>query len=179
MWRLLLMTGLRRGELCGLQWPDLEPELSTLKVRRQRVVEGPTSRVRDKRPKSQKSTRTLFLDPETLKTLIDSKTATKASGRSRYMFTGRTGQPLRPDNLTDRFNQIARSAGVPPIGPHQVRHLLASIYFDAGYGAHEVAERLGHDAATLMRYYTRVSAPRRRQASEYIAQLMSEPPQTA
>jgi integrase len=50
LWWLLLMTGLRRGELCGLQWCDLEPGLAILKVSRQRVVEDPGSRVREKRP---------------------------------------------------------------------------------------------------------------------------------
>jgi integrase len=43
--RLLLMTGRRRGELCGLMWRDLEPDLATLAVRRQRVVEDPASQV--------------------------------------------------------------------------------------------------------------------------------------
>ncbi|WBB89838.1 site-specific integrase [Verrucosispora sp. WMMC514] len=173
LWRLLLVTGLRRGELCGLQWRDLEPDLATLTVRRQRVVEDPASRVRDKPPKSHNSTRTLILDPATLKTL----TATTVTAGSRYMFTGRTGQPLRPDNVTSRFNHLATRAGVRPIGPHQIRHLLACTYLDAGYGIHEVAERLGHDPGTLMRYYTRINATRRQQATEHIAQLLTEPPQ--
>jgi integrase len=98
-----------------------------------------------------------------------------AVARSPYMFTGRTGQPLRPDNVTSRFNKLALAAGVRPIGPHQIRHLLASSLLDAGYGIHEVAERLGHDPGTLMRYYTRVSAARRRQATEDIAGLLFPP----
>jgi integrase len=91
------------------------------------------------------------------------------------MFTGRTGQPLRPDNLTHRFNQLATAAGVRPIGPHQIRHLIATRLLDTGYGIHEVAERLGHDPATLMRYYARVDATRRRQASHDIADLITCP----
>jgi integrase len=174
LWRLLLMTGLRRGELCGLMWRDLEPNLATLKVRRQRVVEDPGSRIREKPPKSHNSTRTLLLDPMTLKILTGAK-ANRATTASPYMFTGRTGQPLRPDNVTSRFNQLATAAGVRPIGPHQIRHLLASTLLDAGYGIHEVAERLGHDPGTLMRYYTRVNATRRRQATNHIAELLVPP----
>jgi hypothetical protein len=59
LWRLLLMTGLRRGELCGLMWRDLEPDLATLAVRRQRVVEDPSepgageaAQVAQRRPQS-------------------------------------------------------------------------------------------------------------------------------
>lgn len=115
LWRLLLVTGLRRGELCGLMRCDLEPDLATLKVCRQRVVEDPGSRVREKPPKSHNSTRTLLLDPVIVKILVDANA--KAGAASPYMFTGRTGQPLRPDNLSSRFNQLAIAAGVRPIGP--------------------------------------------------------------
>lgn len=59
--------------------------------------------------------------------------------------------------------------------PHQIRHLLASTLLDAGYGIHEVAERLGDDPGTLMRYYTRVNAARRRQATDHIAGLLAPP----
>jgi hypothetical protein len=135
------------------------------------VVEDPGSRVRVKPPKSHNGVRTLVLDPGTLG-LLGSVAAGPAS---RYLFAGRWGQPIRPDNLTDRFNQLAVAAQVRPIGPHQIRHLIASSLLDAGYGVHEVAERLGHDPATLMRYYTRVNATRRLQATDRIAELMTLP----
>jgi integrase len=80
---------------------------------------------------------------------------------------------LWPDNVTSRFNQLAAQAGVRPIGPHQIRHLLASTLLDDGYVIHEVAERLGHDPGTLMRYYTRVDAVRRRQTTDHIAGLLT------
>jgi len=169
LWRLLLVSGLRRGELCGLRCGDLEPLQGTLTVRRQLVVEDPGSRVRVKPPKSHNGVRTLVLDPVTL----DLLGPVAAGPAPRYLFAGRTGQAIRPDNLTDRFNQLAEAATVRPIGPHQIRHLVASTLLDAGYGVHEVAERLGHDPATLMRYYTRVSATRRLQATDRIAELMT------
>jgi integrase len=171
MWRLLLVTGLRRGELCGLRRGDLEPDQGTLTVCRQLVVEDPGSRVRVKRPKSHHGVRTLLLDPVTVKLLAEASDVPGPA--SSYLFTGRTHRALRPDNLTGRFNQLAVAAGVRPLGPHQIRHLTASSLLDAGYGIHEVAERLGHDPATLMRYYTRVNAARRRQATDDIAKLMA------
>jgi integrase len=173
LWRLLLMTGLRRGELCGLMWRGLEPDLATLAVRRQRVVEDPASQVREKPPKSHNGVRSLMLDPVTVATLTDTRPQTKAARVSAYMFTGRCGQPVRPDNVGSRCNRLAVGAGVRPIGPHQVRHLLASSLLDAGYGSTEVAERLGHDPATLMRYYSRVNATRRRQAADHTVALIA------
>jgi integrase len=171
MWRLLLVSGLRRGELCALRCGDLEPGQGTLTVRRQIVVEDPGSRIRVKPPKSHNGVRTLVLDPVTLGVL----TETAGGPASRYLFTGRSRQPMRPDNLTDRFNQLAIAAKVRAIGPHQIRHLIASCMLEAGYGIHEVAERLGHDPATLMRYYTRVNATRLRQADDQIADLVTPP----
>ena len=90
----------------------------------------------------------------------------KAEGDSYspYVFVGRTGMPLRPDNVTGQFNKTAVRVGVRPPGPHQLRHLLASSLLQLGYGIHEVAERLGHDPATMMKYYARVGASRRIQA---------------
>ena len=112
-----------------------------------------------------------MLDPVTLDLLAEA-----AGGlASRYLFTGRSCQPMWPDNLTDRFNELAVAAGVGPIGPHQIRHLIASSMLDGGYGIHEVAEWLGHYPGTLMRYYTRVNAIRRRRAAHQIADLVTPP----
>ncbi|GAA5179615.1 hypothetical protein GCM10023322_10120 [Rugosimonospora acidiphila] len=101
--------------------------------------------------------------------LIDTRPRSKTAGVSEYMF----GQPLGPDNVTSRFNQLVVRAGVRPIGPHQVRQLLASDLLDTGYGIPEVAERLGHDPGTLMRYYSRVNVVRRRQAADHIVELVA------
>ncbi|MEV0566854.1 tyrosine-type recombinase/integrase [Dactylosporangium sp. NPDC050588] len=160
------MTGLRRGELCGLRWRDLELDLAALTVRRQRVVEDSTSRVREK---THNGTRSLVLDPATLAVLTDVRPRSGRVLASGFMFTGRQGRPLRPDNVTHRFKQLAVAAGVRPLGPHQTRHLVASNLLDLGYGIAEVAERLGHDPATLMRYDSRVNAGRRRQAADDLA----------
>jgi len=169
MWRLLVVTGLRRGELAGLKWDDFDPMTGTIRVIRQRVVEGDDSTVREKRPKSSNSIRSIMLDEETAAMLG----RLRRVGCRAYMFTGRTNMPLRPDNITDRFNKLSVAAGVRQIGPHQVRHMLVSSLLDSGYGVHEVAERLGHDPATLMRYYTRVNAVRRRQAADHAAALVT------
>jgi len=148
----------RWGQIKPSQWGQIKPP-------------EPTSRVREKRPKSPNGVRTVVLDAETLHIL----TAAKTGSSSSHMFTGRTGTPLRPDNLTGRFNQLADAAGVRAIGPHQIRHMLVSSLLDAGYSLHEIAERLGHHPATL-RYYTRVHASRRAGAADNAAALLTPRP---
>jgi integrase len=65
---------------------------------------------------------------------------------------GRVRRQVDRGGLLRGFNQRAEAAKVRPIGPHQIRHLVASTLLDAGYGVHEVAERLGHDQSILMLY---------------------------
>jgi hypothetical protein len=122
--------GGQTGRTLGAHKPresdDLRPvwtlsDLATVTVRRQRVVEEPTSRVREKPTKSHNGARSLLLDAVTLRALIEFRPQSKAARVSGHMSTGRGGQPLRPDDVTSRFNQLAVAAGVRPIGPHQIR----------------------------------------------------------
>jgi hypothetical protein len=115
----------------------------------------------------------VVLDQVTVPAVIALRSPCEAQRVSGYMFTGRGGRPSRPGNVTSRFNQLAVAAGVPAIGRRQVRHLLASSLLDIGYGIREVPERLGRDPAMLMRYYSRVSAVRRRQAAGHIVDLVA------
>src|SRR4051812_11643478 len=87
------------------------PDVATLTVRRQRVVEDPTSRVREKPPKSHNGTRSLVLDPATLTVVTGARPRGRKALVPGYMFTGRHGQPLRPDNVTDRFNRLPGASG--------------------------------------------------------------------
>lgn len=169
LWRLLAVTGLRRGEACGLKWMDLNLRSGMLSVHRQRVVQEYPRMVVEKQPKSHNGFRTLALDEQTVELLRQAELASQ----SAYVFVGRTSMPLRPDNVTDQFNKTAVRVGVRPLGPHQLRHLLASSLLERGYGIHEVAERLGHDPGTLMKHYARVGAERRVQTGHDAALLMT------
>jgi integrase len=103
MWRLLLVSGLRRGELRGLWCGDVEPVQGTLMARRQLVVEDPGSRVGVKPPKSHSGVRTLLLDPVTLELLTTaaagpaSRYCSPAERAGRYgRTTSRPHGPIRP-----------------------------------------------------------------------------------
>jgi len=66
---------------------------------------------------------------------------------------------------------LTRKGGGAPIGPHQIRHLLVASLLDRGFSLHEIAERLGHDPATLQRFYARVHAERRAGLADIAATL--------
>ena len=99
----------------------------------------------------------------------------RQTGGVRYLFTGRTGRHLRPDNVTGRFNQVAVAAGVRPLGPHQIRHLIASNLLDAGYGITKSPSGSATTLPPFLRYYTGVNAARRLQATDHIADLLTSP----
>ncbi|MEV0133991.1 hypothetical protein AB0H83_36685 [Dactylosporangium sp. NPDC050688] len=83
------------------------------------------------------------------------------------------GQPLRPDNVSSRFNQLAAAAGVRPLGRTRSGTCSPRTCWISRYGIPEVAERLDHDPATLMRHYSRVNAGHRRQAADDLAELVA------
>ena len=103
LWRLLLVTGLRRGEVCGLRSGDVEPLQGTLTVCRQLVVEDPGSRVRVKPPKSHNGVRTLLLDPVTLDLL--------SAGRGGAGFAILVHRPYGPADPTGQSHRPIQPAG--------------------------------------------------------------------
>ncbi|WHT20675.1 tyrosine-type recombinase/integrase [Crossiella sp. CA-258035] len=147
-------TGLRRGELCGLRWEDVDLERRSLVVRRQVVEAG--SRVLVGKPKTRSGEdRVVDLDAGTVRVLsrwkssqsqMDSAAEVSASG---YVFTGPDGGRWHPSYITHRFAQLVSKAGVPRCRLHDLRHLCASLQLAAGVDIAIVSKRLGHSTYTI------------------------------
>lgn len=149
LWRLLAVTGLRRGELLGLTWDDVDLVLGEIKVRQTRVVTG-TGQVRIETPKTAAGRRAVTIDPGTVDALArlkdtQERTAARLGGwTSPYVATTQDGQPIYPKRLTDRFRATARAAGVPVIRLHDGRHSNVTLGIEGGVPVAVMSTRVGH-----------------------------------
>ena len=178
--RVMVATGARRAEVCGLRWSDVDQETGTLTVQRSyTLVPG----VRGDRPTKTRSARTVALDPVTLNELENAWAATRALAqqfgmnvelrRTGYIFAADpTGQSAwRPDTANARWVRARNAAGLPSVRLHDLRHFQATQLLDAGVPVPTVAARLGHiDGTTTMKIY----AHRTRRADELAAGVVAK-----
>jgi integrase len=158
-WHLALY-GLRRGEICGLTWTDIDLKARTLTVRAARVSIDGEAVVSS--PKTDRGRRTLPLSDALAKTLRKARRQRAAEQLaagslwhgSEYLITNEIGEPLHPDSLTDRWETLVRSAGVRRIRLHDARHTAGTLMHLEGVPIAVISAWLGHaDAAFTMRTY--------------------------
>lgn len=178
LWRTAAMTGLRRSEVVGLQWPDLDMDGARLSVRRAVVVVDGHLRV--KPPKTAKSRRTVELDAGTVATLREWRRrqleerlrAGEAWEPEEWVFSDELGRMLRPDGLDRRFRRLAEAAGLRPITFRQLRHSHATALLAAGEHPKVVQERLGHSSINVtLDIYSAVLPNMQREAVERLAHM--------
>jgi hypothetical protein len=147
---LFTTTGMRRGEVAGLRWTDVDLDTGRASPRRPRVVVNYDVVVSE--PKTAKGRRSLALDPATVAALREHRTRQVeqrlAVGPrwqdSGLVFTWPDGRAIHPQRFSNWFEQHTRAAGLPRIRLHDVRHSYATAALAAGIPAKIVSERLGH-----------------------------------
>ena len=154
LWLVAAATGLRRGELLGLRWDDVDLATPSLTVRRSlSVIKGDA---RLKQPKTSRC-RTLRLDATTATTFRQRREeqqrrrAAVLSWRNDWnlVFTQDDGAHLDPMQITQAFRVAVRDAPVPRIRLHDLRHTHATLLLQAGVPIKVVSERLGHAQISL------------------------------
>ena len=155
LYQLAALTGLRRGEVLGLCWTDLDLHARTLKVKQTLVmVEG---RAVFSTPKTDSGRRTVALDPRTVEVLRAHK-ATQGRVRlaagpawqdSGLVFTREDGRPLPPDWIYKRFVALVMAVGLPVISFHGLRHSHATALLGAGVDLKLASARLGHSSVRI------------------------------
>jgi integrase len=155
LWHVALTTGMRRGELLGLRWTDVDLDAGRLLVARSLVKAGNEVQISD--PKTEKSTRTIALDPRTVQVLRDhhkrqaeERLAWGPAYRSEdLVFAREKGDPFHPDGLSGMFEAAVKRAGLPRIRFHDLRHVSAALAIRAGVHAKVLSERLGHSSIAI------------------------------
>ncbi len=152
LFHLVALTGLRRGEVCGLRWGDVDLDVGVLSVaRQQRQTAG---RVAVAPPKSQAGVREVALDHTTVtaprqqryRQQVEQGAAGARWVESGYVFTFPDGRALSPDRLTRIFADVVRASGLPPVTIHVLRHGAATMALAAGGGLKTVQAMLGHSS---------------------------------
>jgi integrase len=152
---LLATTGMRRGEVLGARWQDVDLDEAWLAVRQTLIAVGYEVQVSE--PKTERSRRRIGLDAATV-TALRAHRARQLQERlawgeawtdSGLVFTKEDGTPLHPHSLSQFFEKRARAAGLPPIRLHDLRHSYATAALGAGVPTRVLSERLGHSSTAL------------------------------
>jgi len=179
LWHLLVMTGMRRGEVCGLRWDDVDLEAGRLSVRRALIPYG--DGVITSEPKTAKGRRAIALDPGTIEALkaqaarqlADQEEWEGAWSDSGYVFTREDGEPYHPQSVSRSFARAMKTAKLPEIRLHDLRHTHATLALRAGIHPKVVSERLGHATiAITLDTYSHAIPAMQEEAAALIAGLV-------
>ena len=143
-------TGLRLGELCGLQWSDVNLKDGVLSVRHTLTEVGGKLTLTE--PKTAKGRRLVTLPQRVVDSLAEHRKRAVASGFAglSWVFTNTIGGPLRRSHFhRNEFKPMLKHAGLPDIRFHDLRHTSATLLLAQGVHPKVVQERLGHAHISL------------------------------
>ena len=173
--------GLRRGELCGLRWSDVDLEHQTITIENTRTQAG--KKEIEKGTKTASSTRTLYL-PDTLCDMLKAAKEHQQACRAEYknvyddndyVVVMEDGRPFRPNYLSELFGKFLADNDLPKIVLHELRHTFASLSNQAGIPAYNIGKALGHSTpATTQKIYTHLLDQTHTQAVEGVAAIADE-----
>ena len=150
---LSMSTGIRIGELCALQWGDIDLEKRILTVKKTiQRIQCPTETARTKliitEPKSESSRRTIPI-PECMMDFLK-----KFKGNAEEYLISGSEKPTEPRTMQHRFSKILKNVNLPSVHFHSLRHLFATTCVKLGFDVKALSEILGHSSVeiTLNRY---------------------------
>lgn len=155
-WRTImtfdLLSGLRRGELAGLRWQDIDADRQLITIR-QTLNYVPKKGVYIDTPKTPTSQRSVWLSQSAFILLAEYKEWQDAQreklgdaweGDDDRIFTGDLGGPLFPDSISQWFHKFVLRTGLPPVTVHSLRHTYASLMISDGVPLVIVSHQMGH-----------------------------------
>jgi integrase len=170
---LAITTGMRRGELLGFQWSDVDLVRGYVSLRRAvTTLAGKTMISPLKTPKSR---RRINLTPIAIAALVEQK----QSAVSEWAFANECGGPMCPSNVYHRqFLSVIKAAGLPRIRFHDLRHTAATLLLELGISAKVVSEMLRHTSLSMtLDTYSHVTPTMQRKAAAKIQSVFEPAPQ--
>jgi integrase len=184
LWYLAISTGLRRSEIAGLQWTDvdLDGPNPSISVRHTRTMAN--GRVIESTPKTRASRRTIVLDQGTINELLEHREVMEAEAQARGerkrpddVFADELGKPYKPVRITRLLHGLQRKAALPQITLHDIRHTSATVALLAGVHPKVVSERHGHASTQItLDRYSHVVESMQRAAADSIDRYLSRVP---
>ena len=188
-WRLIIFLGgfygLRRSEIIGLRWQDIDFEKKELTVRNTgilSIVKGKEKLVFQNITKTKNSVRTLPINNKLVELLIAQKNIQKEKeelfGNGDLVVTNELNKPFRPDFLTKKFKKIIANYNIdnfnklPLIRFHDLRHTCATLLYEAGVDIKTIQYWLGHSSIRVtLDIYTEFSQAKLNSAKNIINSL--------
>lgn len=179
LWVLEVTSGMRRCELAGTRRDLLDLDNGILDIGPTRVVVN--GRVIESDGKTENAQHLLALDPFTLAVLTDHVELLDQERKEfgpdyhddGWLFCWENGKPPHPDTITKRFKRLAKSAGLPEIDLHDVRHSYATAGRDAKIDWKALSQRIGHaDVAFTMKQYVQTDLDADREVANTLAELI-------
>ena len=155
---LELTTGMRRGEILGLKWRDLNLETGELNIKRQLTTKGISV------PKTKSSIRTILLPPDMLELLQNMK----KNANCEWIFPSpvKEGEPRNPTAITKRFRLMLERAHCKHVRFHDLRHTFATMALENGMDVKTLSAMIGHvSSETTLNIYSHVTDTMRAQAA--------------
>ena len=141
LYYLDLATGLRRGELLGLKWEDIDLDIGVIHVKRQvGRIEGV---IKELPLKTKNAYRNISIGADAIAMLKEMK----EKKVSEYVFPSPTGGPISPDSVMKMLRRVLKRAGLPAIRFHDLRHTFATLALQNGVDIKTVSGMLGHFSA--------------------------------
>ncbi len=185
---LELYTGLRRGELLGLRWKDIDMKSGKIKVVQQLVKVGTKHFIRELKTESSQN-RIIAIPSEVIEALKSHKEMKldeyknlgyddlriKMEMKDGLIFTNELGNVLHPRNFVRNFRGALKASGIEPIRFHDMRHTFALLSLQAGADIKTLQSDLGHESIeTTLDKYGHVNEEMKRNASNKRSELLKD-----
>lgn len=155
---LLLLLGLRRGELCGLEWQDIDFTNKALTIARESLYSSQVG-IYTKEPKTKSSIRTFAISDTVLAIFFAYRewyieTYGITDLNEKRLFIQNNLKPIHPDSITDWLSKFSKKYNLSKIYPHLLRHTYISLMVSKGVSIKEIGKRVGHTQLSTTFKYT-------------------------